>query len=189
MRFVCTAKSCGAAHRYRPALGCRRFGENGTLRVNLKEALHEANMLVRLLRPACERIDIAGSIRRSAAMIKDIEIVAQPMMIPDATRLFEDEQVSALTKHIARLTADADSELTFDPDLKRNGPKYKRLLWGQRNPVAQTLPVDLFIVAPPATWGVIKAIRTGPADFNATPQGRLLPLSPARPRRSIVGRQ
>lgn len=166
MRFVCTAKGCGAAHRYRPAMGCRRCGEKDKLRVNLKEALHEANMLVRLLRPACERIDIAGSICRSKAMIKDIEIVAQPLMIPDSTRLFEDEQVSALTKHIARLTAADDSELTYDPELRRDGPKYKRLLWGQRKPVAQTIAVDLFIVVPPATWGVIKAVRTGPADFS-----------------------
>lgn len=174
MRFVCTAKRCGAAHRYRPNLGCRRCGEND-FRVNLQEALHEARLLVRLLAPACERIEIAGSIRRSEKMIKDIEIVAKPLMIPDGTRLFEDEQVSALTKHIARLTASEDSELTLDPDLNRNGPKYKRLLWGQRKPVAATMPVDLFIVTPPATWGVILAIRTGPADF-----GQLLVTGRAR---------
>ena len=53
------------------------------------------------------------------------------------------------------------------------GPRYKRLLY-------QGVPLDLFSVLPPAQWGVIMVIRTGPAQFShriVTPKryGGLLP--------------
>ena len=39
------------------------------------------------------------------------------------------------------------------------GRAYLALVFGE-------LPVDLFIVHPPAEWGVIFALRTGPGDWN-----------------------
>ena len=42
-------------------------------------AIKIANRLVELLGPACERIDIAGSIRRMKADVKDVEIVCLPV--------------------------------------------------------------------------------------------------------------
>ena len=46
------------------------------------DALTIALGLVERLRPACTRIEIAGSVRRGYAEVKDIEIVAIPDLAP-----------------------------------------------------------------------------------------------------------
>ena len=47
------------------------------------QVLPIAESLVEKLRPACERIEIAGSLRREKAMVGDIEIVAVPRLERD----------------------------------------------------------------------------------------------------------
>jgi len=49
--------------------------------------------------------------------------------------------------------------LYLDPNHKADGLRYKRRLY-------RSVAVDIFIVTPPAQWGVIFTLRTGPADFN-----------------------
>lgn len=46
--------------------------------MNLDYAKQIAEALIEELRPYCERISIAGSIRRGKQEVKDIEIVAVP---------------------------------------------------------------------------------------------------------------
>jgi hypothetical protein len=54
-----------------------------------------------------------------------------------------------------------DVNQTLDgPPMYRNGPRYKALLYRDE------LPVDLFVVRPPATWGVTLFVRTGPSEWN-----------------------
>src|SRR3972149_1812673 len=48
--------------------------------MKLKQAYGIAGGLVMALRPVCERVEIAGSIRRGKAEVKDIEIVCVPTM-------------------------------------------------------------------------------------------------------------
>jgi len=50
--------------------------------------------------------------------------------------------------------------LRFDEVVKRNGPKYKRLVHVMSGAV-----VELF-AAEPGNWGLVLAIRTGPGEFN-----------------------
>lgn len=48
----------------------------------------------------------------------------------------------------------------FDEEVRRNGPKYKRMVHG-----ASGLVVELF-AAEYGNWGLQLALRTGPAEFN-----------------------
>lgn len=111
------------------------------------EALAIANDLLTLLRPACERIEIAGSLRRKKAEIGDIEVVAIPK-----TRAVKD----LFDNEIARVSL---VDLTLeDMAFTKNGDKYKQFEYGG-------MTVDLFL-ATPETWGVIYVIRTGNAEFS-----------------------
>lgn len=100
----------------------------------------------------CTQVAIAGSIRREEGQVSDIEVVCQPIT--------EDPKTDPLETLIDELIADG----TLTPWLDKNGrksmgPKSKRLVFeGTR--------LDMFIVRPPAQWGVIMAIRTGPAEYS-----------------------
>ena len=83
----------------------------------LTEAQNIAEKLVDKLRPACERIEIAGSIRRQKAEIGDIEIVAIPKYL--ATRNLFGDPVNEISL-IDQLLEESKIGLTKD------GPKYKQ---------------------------------------------------------------
>lgn len=118
-----------------------------------------ADELVERLRSACVQIEIAGSIRRRSPWIHDIEIVAEPLW-EIVANLFGDA-----THYHSRLDdalADLQDELVLRsfPDAKQ-GDRMKQFA------VAPTgIKLDLFIVRPPAQWGAIMAIRTGPAHYS-----------------------
>lgn len=142
--------------------------------MNLVHARQAAADVAALLAPACERIEIAGSIRRERPEVKDLELVAiakrggKPVWGEPATA------AGLLDAMVARLIQ--SRELPLDPSLKRNGPRYKRFLYVRG---ATRLPVDLFIVTP-ENWGNQLVIRTGNADFShrlVTPmaQGGFMP--------------
>ncbi len=109
--------------------------------------------LVQRLRPACHRIEIAGSIRRKALLCSDIEIVAVPIL---HTNLF-DEPLE--TSKVDDLLAEWSLQVT----VTKNGAKYKQFMFmGKRG---GWYKVDLFLQPDPATWGVNFLIRTGSSDF------------------------
>ena len=105
--------------------------------------------------PYCERVEIAGSIRRGKPIVKDIEIVAMPKMVPQLNLFREQSEPICPIKTICV------------PELITNGAKKIK---GDNRYFQLELPeginLDLFIVLPPAQWGVIFCIRTGPADFS-----------------------
>lgn len=109
--------------------------------------------------PFCERIQIAGSVRRQQADVKDIEIVLVPKMnqVRDMFGQLVREE-SALEGLFDTLRRD-EGELFL-----KDGKRYKQIELqglGYRG-----VRIDVFIVRPPAQWGVILTIRTGPADFS-----------------------
>jgi DNA polymerase/3'-5' exonuclease PolX len=117
-----------------------------------------AEMLVSFLRPACEKVEIAGSLRRGKAEVGDIEIVIEPTLEP-IFGLFR------LTMTYRNLLDPLLEELVAGKVVGRGerwGNRYKTL----SIPELPGLKCDLFIVLPPAQWGVIFTIRTGPADFS-----------------------
>lgn len=118
-----------------------------------------ADGLVLTLAPACDQIKIAGSIRRRKTQVKDIEIVCQPKYTEEALDLFGTPQrINLLDQRLADLVA-AGSMRPGD----KNGERYRTFFI---TTLHDQIKVDLFIVLPPAQWGVILTLRTGPADYS-----------------------
>lgn len=118
------------------------------VKVPLHQALQKANCIVADLESACERIQIAGSIRRERPEIGDIEIVCIAKRKRD---LIGEDMGSELDDRLAVM--DVISKI-------KGGDRYK-----QFQIVGSTLKLDLFIVLP-ETWGTQLLIRTGSADFS-----------------------
>ena len=114
------------------------------------EASHIAGMIVDSLRPFCDRIEIAGSIRRQKREVGDIEIVCIPRTVMGG--LFGDSQERhpgfiAWVNKLEAVRGQATGKYT-----QRITP------YG--------IKLDLFM-ATADNWGLILAIRTGSADFSA----------------------
>ena len=124
-------------------------------------ALDVADRVLATLRPACERIEIAGSLRRSAAEVSDVELVCVPVVGLDL--------LGAPTGQ-CRLTRAVADGLTFGRWRWRTAthPPPKSLVAPRRYwpLVVDGVPLDLFAVRAPAQYGAILAIRTGPAAFS-----------------------
>ena len=131
-------------------------------------ALEVARQIVAELEPVCEpaRVKVAGSLRRRKPEVGDIEIVAAPAFRSEG--LWSDVQVDVLEERLEQLAA--DGFLTPRPveNHRRDGSIDVQFKVGRSAKLleAQGIPVDLFVVRPPAQWGVIFALRTGPGDWN-----------------------
>lgn len=133
--------------------------------VPLEAARIKAEALLHYLEPVCDKIAIAGSIRRNKPTVGDIEIVAVPTIYkPENQDLFG----NTVGKPFDRLDEVIDEAAKREghegfPWLKRlnNGKKYLKL-----HDQYLDIQIDLFVVRPPAEWGPIFAIRTGPAKFS-----------------------
>jgi DNA polymerase/3'-5' exonuclease PolX len=131
--------------------------------------------LLRLLEPACETIVVAGSLRRRRPFVSDIELVAKPRLeevrsseaglfdaveridVRDRTEELIGEllETGTLTlRDVERHRADGSIDV-----VTLNGPRHKALAY-------RDVPVDLFVVRPPAQFGCVLTIRTGPADWS-----------------------
>lgn len=146
----------------------------GTL--TLAEAQRVGEAVVRLLRPICHRVEIAGSVRRCKPQVHDIEVLAIPRPSPKAT--IQAKLIG--TVEVDRWTTDdwADEGLRSGLLEHRRdkagrpacGVRFKRLKIDSEKVVpgirAGWMALDLFVVLPPAQWGCLMAIRTGPADYS-----------------------
>lgn len=118
-----------------------------------------------------DRIEIVGSLRRGASEVADIEILCVPKFEDVPSGLFgENEPVNLLHIEMAKKLASGEVEHRYGKDGKGAfGPRFMRLLWVvPESPELgeERVPVDLFVCLPPAQWGVLKVIRTGPAEFS-----------------------
>lgn len=145
-----------------------------------------AQTLCGLFAPYCERVEIAGSVRRLKPAPSDIELLAVPKIDSVAGGLFGDqfEDVNLLDaacdRWLTELTACGDGPP--HPVLSKRLDKNGIGRWGSRYKAAtfHSVPVDLFVCLPPAQPGLLLVIRTGPADYSkqlVTPrsQGGWLP--------------
>jgi DNA polymerase/3'-5' exonuclease PolX len=127
-----------------------------------------AGEFIKLLGDTCERIEIAGSIRRDVSFVGDIELVAVPSIVEERDGGLWPEPVNQLRK---RLQAMAQTNV-ISPRVNKNGhyiawlgqvsdPRYVALEW-------RGVPVDLFMVLPDRLdyFGYIYWLRTGPGDAN-----------------------
>lgn len=111
--------------------------------------LRRAERILRDLESVTKRAVIAGSLRRGKPKVSDIEIVAEPRETAVDLLGTLGPDIESI-RHVARGWG----------DLTRNGDRYIRAFdaFGVLG-----LAVDLFLVHPPAEFGTILAIRTGPA--------------------------
>jgi DNA polymerase/3'-5' exonuclease PolX len=116
------------------------------------QALKIANDIVEQLSPNCDRIEIAGSIRRKKTDVKDIEIVCIPKKVVQKD----------LFGNIVRQIPAANFIATINQWKKIKGSpegKYTQRL------LPEGIALDLF-TATFDNWGYIYAMRTGSADFS-----------------------
>lgn len=114
-----------------------------------------------VLEPCCERLEIAGSLRRGRSFCKDGEIVCVPKMVPDPTALFDGKPVSAVVLLLDRLLAEGAIEIRT----KEDG---SRLAWGERERcfTFQGVAIDVFSCVGNDQWGLKFLLRTGPYEFS-----------------------
>lgn len=132
-------------------------------RMSFTEAYVTAEHFSDEIRPYCERLVIAGSLRRRSADVGDIEIVAVPKVeVSDSLDMFGEsvgsERIDLLD---LRLTMQLDRGVVQRRATNGHsawGMKYKRLSF-------EGAPFDLFC-CDAERFGLILAIRTGPAGFS-----------------------
>ena len=120
--------------------------------MELEKAKAIAGELKRLLEPACERIAIAGSMRREKPDVGDIELLCIPKFIDGIDQL--DREIGILV---------AQRILGF----RRN--KLGSKVYGTKNKLMVHLPsgigVDVFSTTP-GCWAVSLVVRTGGEKTN-----------------------
>lgn len=131
------------------------------------DALKIAESLVEKLRPACERIEIKGSISRLKPDVKDIDILAIPDVTPlPPPRAQFGQAVPIVHKtRLDKVLFEICQEGFMKPAQKNEGQRLKKFdvsLAGYIN----SIRFELSLVLPPAQWGVLSVIRTGPHDFS-----------------------
>jgi DNA polymerase/3'-5' exonuclease PolX len=137
--------------------------------MNLDLARRAADSLLDTLRPCCAQAEIAGSVRRGKAQPHDVELVLAPAFAPNPYRgdFFQDapDRLDLLEE---RLRAMRQRGVLLRRLNKQGhpawGPRYVRALYQWER---ASVPVDIFIVRPPAQWGLIYFIRTGSAEYVA----------------------
>jgi len=107
--------------------------------MRLEQARQIANNIKKILTPYCDRIEIAGSIRRGKPIVHDIDIVL--IEKPESAVI-----IPSLLATIGAITL--------------NGSKIKRLHYGEAN-----INIDIY-TATPASWSTLLLIRTGSKENN-----------------------
>lgn len=110
-----------------------------------------AEKVVERLSPHCERIEIAGSIRREKPEVGDVEIVCIPKKFTDLLG----QNLGHCPEFVAAVTR--WEGVKGDPE---KGRYTQRIL-----PVRDGVKLDLFMTDV-KRWGLTMLIRTGSAEFN-----------------------
>lgn len=129
--------------------------------IHATQARRIANEFLFALEPHCVKVEIAGSLRRRATRVKDIEIVCQVMLGEEIERdLFKEEigreEINLTFETLPEIMAATGWEIG-----EKDGDRYKQLLHPQTS-----LKLDLFAIYEARRWGACLVIRTGPREFN-----------------------
>ena len=124
-----------------------------------------ATKIVEVLRPFCQRIEVAGSLRRRKAEVGDIEILYIPRMtrVRNPEALFGDEliELNAVDLELAEML----KEGSLEKRLNVNGSP----TWGAEKKLARAvktgIPVDFFATTE-KNWFNYLVCRTGGAESN-----------------------
>lgn len=122
--------------------------------MDLEHARQIASEMVSHLSPACTRIEVAGSVRRGKAEVHDIDLVLVPRPGLDLWKqpTYEWTEVDSVLGLL---------EVKGRMFQVKGGDRYRQL-----HVLPEGLHLELWLVLPPAQWGVIFTLRTGPAEFG-----------------------
>lgn len=132
-------------------------------RFDLEFAKGWANWLKTYFNECCDRIEIAGSIRRRKPDVGDIEIVyvSKTEIVPDPEDLFGESSQPVIDRAIKQLEESGQLERRLNVNGSAIfGPKNKLMRLTQCG-----IPVDLFS-ATEENWFNYLVCRTGPGDSN-----------------------
>jgi DNA polymerase (family X) len=136
------------------------------IRFPAADARRVADSIIAVLCPLCDRIQIAGSLRRGRPTVGDIEILYVPKYemrdVPRENTLFSDRlKISLADERIEQALAAG----TIGKRPKKDGS----FTWGESNKFAMhtgsRIPVDFF-ATDERRWWVSLVIRTGSAAMN-----------------------
>jgi DNA polymerase/3'-5' exonuclease PolX len=130
--------------------------------------------IVSKLGPFCERIEVAGSLRREEKMIGDIELVILPKFIGQSQvdqlallNSLPDVAVDIPRKNLTFVALNEMAEMYSGQwfrlaQNKKDGERYKKY---EVKGFDRWVQVDIFF-ATPENFGLIYLLRTGPASFS-----------------------
>lgn len=131
------------------------------------EMFHAALFLMSLITDVCDRLEMAGSLRRDKTLISDIELVLRPKYL-DQLDLFGN-----VGSRINLLEQRCEELLTKGVISKRRNVHNIPIAWGEPGKESRykailygDIPIDLFIVLPDRQWGPTMLLRTGPGNAN-----------------------
>ena len=133
-----------------------------------------------LLRDHCEILTPAGSFRRGLPQSRDLDLVAVPKHVQQQGDMFgggEPASRSPLTDRLIELRDAGVLDFIGPPYSEGGGKLGDRMarFWLSLSTVSNAdaehnvlyVPIDIYIVLPPATYAVILAIRTGSVAWNS----------------------
>ena len=125
-------------------------------------ALRLAERLRERLAPCCERVEIAGSLRRGRPTVGDIELLYIPR--------FDSVRYDLFSLRVINLVDEGPlAELLRGGELAKRPNSRGAETWGERNKLARHVlsgtPLDLFATCE-ACWHNYLVCRTGPAALN-----------------------
>lgn len=131
-------------------------------RFDAEDAVPVALALVEILKPFCERIEIAGSLRRCKETVGDIELLFIPR--------FENRQMDMFSSEPVDLAGEKLNELLAQGVIAKRQAESGSFTWGKLNKLAvhveSGIPVDFFCEPDAADWPRSITIRTGLKEFN-----------------------
>lgn len=143
--------------------------ENEPRRVPFAQAQVIAWKARATLLPWCDRIEIAGSIRRRKATVKDVELLVIPRA---ASRdLFGAVTGDSATAYLAEAVKDAHGPWA----LRLSKAGYRTFGLENKLLTYEGFPVDVF-TSTPELWGMRLVVRTGPMEFNVRMMARFRQL-------------
>lgn len=133
-------------------------------KVPAREALAVARLFVQFLKPRCEKLVVAGSLRRREPMVSDIEILFIPSF---ATEKDQGDLFGGMRS--VNVTECAIQALLSSGVLAKRPNVNGNEAWGEKNKlgvhVESGIAVDLFSVTP-ENWFNYLVCRTGGAESN-----------------------
>jgi DNA polymerase/3'-5' exonuclease PolX len=125
------------------------------------DALEVTRIIIAFIQPFCERLVVAGSLRRRKPEVGDIEILYIPKFSTEPDGLFDTKQINCVDRELENLL----QVQTITKRLSILGCES----WGQRNKLARhttsQIPVDFF-QASRSNWFNYLVCRTGSASNN-----------------------